>query len=69
MDITFTLQWGDDKLTISDLDKEGDVEINLEKKHEKSLNTYLVREDIYALRDHLDYLVQKLNSEASPFRG
>ena len=63
MNRTLTLTWGGDILHISDLDSDGDAELTLENKGAEELNTYITRGDLFALKDHIDYLVCKLNNE------
>ncbi|MDA3779048.1 MAG: hypothetical protein PF487_02260 [Bacteroidales bacterium] len=58
------INWGEDTLEFSDLDYDGDIDITLKTRHNADLDTVITKKNIYRLKEHIDYLVDRLdNSE------
>ena len=59
-DRTLTIESGANTIRIDDLDSDKEVGIEVENGYKEYTSVYLDKEDLIALREHIDYLLKKI---------
>jgi len=60
-DRTLTIESGANTIRIDDLDSDKEVEIEVENGYKEYTSLYLDKENLIALREHIDYLLKKIS--------
>ena len=57
---TLTITSGANTIMFGDLDSDNELQIEIENRYKEYSGVYLNKENLISLREHLDYIIKKL---------